>query len=229
MQEVYSILDEKIKNGFYAHLPYLEERIKELDKFDVCYAFVKDKNCALNALRHVGYKYTLSIDISDFFSSITTVHLKGLIKDNIVEDCFIDGAPQQGLPTSPLIANIALIPCDQKIINALKTIEPDCVYTRYADDLIFSFDNIKSAIKIKIFVEQILQAKGFKINSGKTKLQNVKNGRIIINGIGVDETGIYATRKTKKKLRAAIHQFNLRSARGLNEWSKCKLPKRMVI
>lgn len=63
---MYSIFDEKIKNGLYAHLPYLEERIKELDKFHVCYAFVKDKNCALNALRHVGYQYTLSIDISDF-------------------------------------------------------------------------------------------------------------------------------------------------------------------
>ena len=74
---------------------------------------------------------------------------------------------------------------------------------------------------------QIIEKRGLKINERKTNLQDSKNGKVIITGIAVDKNGICATRRTKKKARAAIHQKNLSSLRGLIEWSKCKLPNNL--
>ncbi|MDH2421618.1 reverse transcriptase family protein [Cobetia amphilecti] len=221
-------VDNKSKKYLKSYIPYLEAIAEKLDKHHITHAFMRNRNCALNAFKHVGHKHTLTIDIKDFFDSVSYAHLKGILKNNIIEDCFIDGAPRQGLSTSPLIANIALMDCDNRILSTLARFNIDCVYTRYADDLTFSFNEIKHAPKIKHISQQIIESCGFSLNKKKTRLQSLSNGRIIINGIGVDEHGIYPTRKTKKKLRAAIHQCNIRSARGLAEWSKCKLPHNMV-
>lgn len=228
LRQVYSV-DEESKIILKGYLPYLEDKLAVLDEYKINYAFVKGKNCALNALQHVGNRFVLSMDLSDFFDTVSSTHLSGLVAQEIIDSCLIEGAPRQGLPTSPLIANIALLPCDLNIIKTLKSMNISCVYTRYADDLIFSFDDKKNFGKIKTIVTQVVESKGFKINSRKTSMQDSKNGRVIINGIAVDSNGIHATRKTKKRLRAALHQLNFRSARGLNEWSKCKLPRELVI
>ena len=99
------------RDQYRLHLPYLETKLKELDNDNVNYAFTKGKNCTLNALQHVGFKFTLSFDLKNFFETINPLHLSGLINKKIIEECFIDGAPQQGLPTSPLISNIAFLKC----------------------------------------------------------------------------------------------------------------------
>jgi len=207
------------------YIPELEKILKRINKTKVSYAFEKGKNCALNALQHVGRKYVLSMDIQDFFDNIKRYHVKKTIPDHILDDCLIEDSPKQGLPTSPLIATIALVPCDSMILRVLKKLNIDATYTRYADDLIFSANRQSDIGKIRVIVPQILEKFGLKINHKKTKFQNVKNGRLIITGIGVDKEGIHPTRKTKKKIRASIHQGNFKSTNGLLEWSKCKLPR----
>jgi RNA-directed DNA polymerase len=137
------------------------------------------------------------MDICDFFPSVNRSLLAGLIREDVIDDCLLDGAPQPGLPTSPLVASIALTTCDRRIVRTLLAIGVPCVYTRYADDLVFSFDDIRCAPKIAVVVNQILEKSGFQINRKKTRLQSASNGRVIINGIGVDQNGIHATRKTK--------------------------------
>lgn len=205
-------------------LPTLETILDHYDTTRVNYAFQHLKNCALNAYQHIGYRYTLSLDLEDFFDSITPEHVKDLIPENIITECFIDGSPMQGLPTSPLIATIAFLKYDKKIINLMKRLDVDAIYTRYADDLIFSFNDKIYKGRIQYLVQQALLDSGFRINSQKTKLQDTQNGRRIITGIAVDDHGLHPTRRTKRKLRAAIHQNNLASQEGLKEWAKCKLP-----
>ena len=98
------------------------------------------------------------------------------------------------------------------------------VYTRYADDLVFSFDERRHAGQIETIVRQVLAKFGFEVNERKTTLQDAKNGRIVINGLAIDSHGLHPTRRTKKKARAAAHQQNASSLFGLLEWQKCKLP-----
>ena len=94
-------------------LPYLEDKLTVTDVIGANYAFVKGKNSVLNALQHIGFDHTLSFDLQDFFDSVTAEHLKKIVSDEVISSCFIDGAPRQGLPTSPLIATIAFLKCDE--------------------------------------------------------------------------------------------------------------------
>ena len=222
---VYSV-NHDYKIRLQEHLPYLEQKLLELDTSGVNFAFERGKNCVQGALKHVGYKYTLSMDLLDFFDSIKRDHVSDLIDEKILDLCLIDDAPKQGLPTSPLIATIAFLKCDEAILDVLVK---DAVYTRYADDLTFSFNNRSYHLEIQSRVSNIVESFGFTINTHKTKFQNHKNGRTIITGVGVDKVGIHPTRKILKKIRAAEHKKNKQSLIGLQEWAKCKLPKKRKV
>ena len=204
-------------------MPRLHELTKELDSTGSNYAFVKGRNAALNAKCHIGKRYALSFDLKDFFDSISVSHVSGILPDNIIEDCFVDGAPRQGLSTSPLIATIALYKFDADIVRALNSKSERC-YTRYADDITISFNRPDFKSTIRAIVVSLVRKHGLVLNAKKTKLLDARNGRLIITGFGVDQHGIHPTRKTLKKMRAAIHQGNLSSAWGLAEWAACKFP-----
>lgn len=206
-------------------IPTLDDILFNIDDTRVNYAFVQGKNCALNALQHIGYRYTLSLDLKDFFASVRREHVSKIIPGNILDQCLINGVPHQGLPTSPLIATIAFLACDRKILELLRAINIDFIYTRYADDLTFSFNDIEYYDAILGIARQCINEFEFKINERKTRLQDAKNGRVIITGIAIHGNDIQPTRRTLRNIRAAKHQNNLDSLRGLIEWSKCKLPR----
>lgn len=100
------------------------------------------------------------------------------------------------------------------------------MYTRYADDLVISCNNKNNIGKIIRLVSKIVEDFGFKLNKRKTKIQNIKNGRVVITGVGIGKIGAHPTRRTLKKIRAAKHSKNKTSLLGLEEWAKCKLPRR---
>lgn len=182
---------------------------------DSVHGFIYGRNCRTNAERHCGYKYTISMDLKDFFDHVKSVHLS-VVPYNILNKCLVNGAARQGLSTSPILSNIALIAFD-KWAEKLPV-----AYTRYADDITISgneLDQLKTCQKE--IVEQ-LTCLGFKINHKKTKLQTSKNRRII-TGLSVDND-VRSSRKTRRKLRAAIHQGNKNSEQGIKEWIKCKRP-----
>ena len=205
-------------------MPQLNEIHERCDDTGAAYAFLRNRNCALMALRHIGHLYTLSMDLENFFESVTTLHVRDVLTPDLIDLCFIDGRLRQGLPTSPVISNIAFCPFDSAIVIALKTLKIDAVYTRYADDLVFSYNDVSACGKIQTVVRQIMERGGFKVNDRKTSIQSAKNGRVIVVGIAIDSSGLHPTRKTLKKIRAALHQVNEASTKGLSEWSKCKLP-----
>lgn len=206
-------------------LPGLLDILMSLDGQRADYAFSPRRNSVLNAFQHIGYRYTLSFDLKDFFDSITVDHVSDLISADVVDFCFVDGAPRQGLPTSPVISSIAFASCDREIQDLLSKFGLDAIYTRYADDLVFSFNRKSDAGKINTLVRHVLVDHNFILNERKTSLQDSLNGRVIITGIAVDARGLHPTRRTLKKIRAAKHQNNISSVRGLEEWAKCKFPK----
>lgn len=222
-REIY-IPDSELKQSLRQLLPLLEQILDDLDKTQSNYAFQALKNCALNAYQHIGYRYTLSLDLEDFFDSVTPDHITPLMHQTIIDQCFINGSPRQGLPTSPVITTIAFLEYDKRIINLMNRLGISAIYTRYADDLIFSFDDKRETGRIQYMVRQALLDSGFVINNRKTTLQDARNGRRIITGIAVDHHGLHATRRIRRKIRAAIHQKNEDSRMGLEEWAKCQLP-----
>lgn len=216
--------DEGYKNQLRAYLPELQSIAASLDFHNVSHGFIKGRNCVTNAMPHIGYQYSVSMDVESFFDSVTKEHVRDVVPGYILDECFIDGAARQGLPTSPLIANIALREVDKRIYHSLRRICGQFSYTRYADDLTVSFNNVAAVKRVIYLIRGELVKEGFLVNERKTRVQSSSNGRRVITGIGVGDLGVHASRKTLKALRAAVHQNNTGSARGLMEWAQCKMP-----
>lgn len=205
-------------------LPKLEAILAA--SFEDCadHAFVKGRNVITGASQHLGKRFLLTLDIESFFDSITATHLNKRIDAELLSVVLEEGAPRQGLPTSPIVANIAMIDVDSSIKALCKEIG-GVSYSRYADDLAFGFDAVELCSRVSKSVEEILLLAGFRLNSRKTRLQNSANGAMHITGVALSASGIRPTRSTLRRIRAARHQGRISQATGLAEWAKCKVPK----
>ena len=203
----------------------LQQKVHNLDKDFTIHGFMRGRSPVTNAQKHIGYEYTLSLDLKDFFSDVKLEMVEEYLNEEERELCFIEGIARQGLPTSPLIANLAFIKLDTQIKDALSEEGAYTIYTRYADDMIFSFNHFELAETIENLVAKIVSTGGFRLNIKKRKLQGAKNGRRIITGIAVGERRIYPTRRVKRQIRAALHQKKKAAAIGLLSWSQCLEPR----
>ena len=202
----------------------LQQKLHNLDDEKTIQGFMRGRGPVSNAQKHIGYNYTLSMDLEDFFDSVTIEMAGSHLNDEERELCFIDGIARQGLPTSPLIANLAFYKLDQQIKEALGEVGAYVMYTRYADDMIFSFNQEEMSETIITLVTEIVTKGDFKVNTSKTKLQCTKQGRRQITGLSVGERRLYPTRRVKRKIRAALHQKRREQAIGLLRWAECKEP-----
>ena len=213
------------KEKLQSFLLDLQQKLHNEDEDYTVHAFMRGRGPVSNAQKHVGYTYTLSLDLKDFFDSVTVEMVQDYLSEEERELCFIDGIARQGLPTSPLMANLAFLKVDELIKSAIAEEGIYTVYTRYADDLIFSFNHEKFASTLEQLVKTIIKENGFTLNDKKTKLQSAKSGHRMITGIGVGERRIYPSRKLKRHIRAAVHQKNREKAFGLLSWAECKEPR----
>ena len=196
---------------------------------DVVHGFMRHRSAVSNAQAHIGHQFTLSFDLSDFFESVTPDKLKNKLSKDEFDVVFADGAARQGLPTSPAVANLAFASADRAILKWIQKRQKNIVYTRYADDLTFSYDDPTLTPAIKRAAREIVSRSGFALNPRKTRLQSAQHGRRIICGVAVDDQGVCPTRAAKRRLRAAQHHAatapqNVRwqqRERGLREW--CRL------
>jgi len=191
----------------------------------VAHGFMRHKSPVTNAEAHVGHKFTLCFDLKNFFDTVTPERLQGKLSKDEMALVIIDGAARQGLPTSPAVANLAASELDKAILKWRDKKKHQVVYTRYADDLAFSYDSQTLTELLKKEIPQIIKRCGFQVNPAKTHCMTATSGRRIITGVAVDNDGIHPTRKMKRKLRAALHQGNRNQAYGLAEWCTLKHPK----
>lgn len=111
----------------------------------------------------------------------------------------------QGSPASPMITNIICHRMDKRL-NGISN-KYNFTYTRYADDISFSYMGEKNSINISQFISiirKIVTEEGFSINKKKTKVLR-PNNRQIITGIVINNDEIGVTKKWVKNLRALIY------------------------
>lgn len=202
----------------------IEQARRDSGVAPAAHGFLPKRSIVTNAMAHRRYAWTLTFDLKDFFDTVTRERLAGTLPDQILDQILVDGAARQGLPTSPAAANLAAVPLDNAL-SALVANKP-IVYTRYADDLAFSFNDQKQwEPMLRVRVPQIVDKCGFVVHPGKTHLLCAKAGRRVICGVAVDET-LHPTWRMKRRLRAAKHQNNHSQAAGLAEACKLKPPRR---
>ena len=153
-------------------------------------AYLKGCNLKHNARFHRAQQVVVTMDIKDFFPSISVKDVVDIFETmGYFHDlacfmaylCCLNNVLPQGAPTSPYISNIRMISLDDKISNYITS--KNIRYTRYADDLTFSGDfNPHFLIND---ISKLVFNEGFSINSEKTRIAR-NNTRQEVTGIVVN-------------------------------------------
>lgn len=150
------------------------------------YGFIKHKNYIDYLVPHctnVGKKYFLRLDIKNFFDTISVDQLqeclsyyfdekcddneKRFIIDSIISIVTINDKLIQGAITSPSLSNLVFRRLDIRIERFCEN--NNVVYTRYADDLLFSsYDETAHKNYFLNMISSILKSYGFRLNYDKT-------------------------------------------------------------
>ncbi len=172
------------------------------------------KGCSLrnNALVHCGKRTIVKLDIKDFFGSIHC----GLINDALVDSesfdddiitlvlnlCFRHGSLPMGAPSSPCLSNIAMNKFDREMGLFCDT--NNICYTRYSDDMTFSFDSFDVSRIIRVTQNFLnLYAGGMRLNREKTKVVT-NNSQQRVTGIVVNEKPTVCA-DTRRKINQQVY------------------------
>lgn len=238
-------LQKKIKNE-------LEKLIKYRAS---AHGFIKEKSIISNAKNHVNKNFVLNLDLEDFFQSIHFGRVAKLFESSPLElphpvaiflahICCRDGVLAIGAPTSPIISNMICYKLDGQLQKLAR--ENRCTYTRYADDITFSFtclgnklprgivyleSNEPLGFKLGLDLLEIISNNSFKINSNKTRLKN-KSQRQEVTGLIVNEK-INVKRKFIRKTSSMIHALKthgaiLSEAEYMDKYQSGYIPQRQL-
>ncbi len=195
------------------------------------HGFVNGRSTVSNATPHVGSELVVKFDLKDFFPTVHYFRVMGLfgslgypiancmfgtdddanqIAPVLARLCCYTPNPKlwgsatlpQGAPTSPAISNLVCRRLDARLAGLAEANQG--TYTRYADDLTFSF---KSAETVKLgrfrwWVDQVCQQEGFTVNQQKFRV--IRNSqRQVVTGIVVNEA-VRVPRELRRELRAIV-------------------------
>lgn len=188
-----------------------EEILKKVPVSTVSMAFVPKRHGIIESgLKHKDNLFFLSMDIHNFFDSISRYSVKnfffslGFSSDVVyllTELCTFDDSLPQGAVTSPYLANLICGKLDARILGLCK--KRNIEYSRYADDLCFSSDKLYDLNKIVPIITEIAEDEGFEINTAKTHFSSNYSRKTIL-GITLNDNSIHANYELKRCIRAQI-------------------------
>lgn len=222
----------------------LHEILERLVVHGAAHGFLSGRSIATNAAEHCNSQLLVKLDIENFFPSISWKRVKGVFRKagypeqiatllallcteaprEIVQDngktyyvALAERCLPQGAPTSPALTNALCLRLDRRITGFAD--KAGWRYTRYADDLTFSFaaDNSQEADISRLLgtVKRILGEEGFNVNVKKTHVIRQHQAQqvtgLIVNGTQAPRV----SRSLKRQMRAALH--NLQQGKGLKE------------
>jgi hypothetical protein len=201
----------------------LEQILDRVPVHDACHGFVAGRSTVTNARPHEKAAVVLKLDLKDFFPTVHYRRVKGLFEHLGYNaevagtlagltthrpklpngDVVWPGMLPQGAPTSPALANLACRRLDRR----LERLAAKCgaVYTRYADDLTFSFAEVP-AVRLGRFlwwVDGICQQEGFTERADKRRVLRAKHQQRV-TGLVVNAR-VNVPRADRRRFRAILH------------------------
>lgn len=186
-----------------------EHILSEFEIHDAAHAYVKKRNVAMNAKKHIGCEEMLKIDLKDFFPSIKIPRVRELFKrvgynkdvaGFLTKLCCLNGSIPQGAATSPMISNIILHTLDKRLSNFSNN--NNIIYSRYADDLVFSGESIPHDFELLVVMN--IEDSGFNVNTMKTKHYENQQ-RKMVTGIVVGENDIRLPKIKRREIKQEVH------------------------
>lgn len=194
-------------------------------------AYIEGVSIYNNAYEHRENSYLLKMDFKDFFPSITPADLLLCFKNNKIElnnfeynilkhYLFWRKRGERslrlciGAPSSPIISNIVMYEFDCKINEYCIT--HNIPYTRYADDLTFSANEIEKLHAIYDYVTSVIlenKSPNITINKSKTRYIGKGRSRRVTGVIITNEGKLGVGRYLRKKVRALLYLYNSKNIR----------------
>lgn len=211
------------------------EVTEHLPVHGAAHGFLTGRSIVTNARVHAGARIVVKLDIRGFYPTVTMRRVKGLLRraglgeqvatlmallstespreevERGGKTYYVAVAPRslpQGAPTSPSITNALCMRLDCRLSGLARKL--GCRYTRYADDLTFSWHGTDASDIGALLraVTQIVRAEGFAIHTNKTRVMR-KGARQKVTGLVVNEApgrpDARVPRKTIRDLRSAIY------------------------
>lgn len=194
------------------------------------HGFRTGRSIVTNAENHLNRKYVLTLDLLDFFPSITRPRIFGRLTTspydfqpriaNVIASLAtnsLDTLPQ-GSPCSPIISNMIVAELDAELARFAAS--KHCHYTRYADDITISTKRQHLSPEIAKYpnsrgtgqailgdgLMSIIERHGFRVNHRKTRLQSDWT-RQVCTGLIVNGQTVAVPRAYVRRLRSLIHHW----------------------
>lgn len=210
----------------------LDQILGKVPMHPACHGFVAEHSTVTNAKPHVRAQIVVKLDLKDFFPTVHYRRVRGLFRhlgysDEVAavlaslttyrpklgkDTVLWPGVLPQGAPTSPALANLACRRLDKRLDRLAA--KYGAAYTRYADDLTFSF---KKAPPVALgrflwWVDGICQQEGFNERPDKRRILRSKHQQrvtgIVVNGGSGARSGndkVHVPRLDKRTFRAILH------------------------
>lgn len=180
-----------------------------------CKGFEKGTSIADNASSHIAANSLLTIDLEDFFPTITQKQVFNVFKAlgynnkiavTLSNICTYDETLPQGSPCSPKLANLISWRLDIRIQGFVG--KRGITYTRYADDLSFSGLHPLKVVQIIPMIKKIINDEKFKINPSKTRIAGPLRAKVVTGLVLADDSFGIGKRKYKD-VRSKIYHLIL--------------------
>jgi RNA-directed DNA polymerase len=176
------------------------------------HGFVPKRSIVTNARTHCSTRnhHVLNLDLQDFFPSISFYRVRGVLRKHpfnfshqvattIAHICTLDKTLPQGAPTSPFLSNLVCRSMDRDLTDLAR--RNLARYTRYADDITFSFPVKKTSrlptaicvvdddggVTIGGELHDLITSKHhFTINAAKTRLSD-RFRRMEVTGLTINK------------------------------------------
>jgi retron-type reverse transcriptase len=209
----------------------LEKVLSPIPAHDAAHGFIPGRSTVTNATPHLGAKVLVKFDLRDFFPTIGYYRVVGLfarlgysvddarfsssdgsrrIAATLARLCCYTPDPHawhlghcpQGAPTSPAISNLVCRRMDSRLSGLAK--RNGGVYTRYADDLTFSFrTTVPDLGRLRWWVDQVCHQEGFVVHQDKFRVIR-SSQRQVVTGIVVNDA-LRVPRSERRRFRAILH------------------------
>jgi RNA-directed DNA polymerase len=208
-----------------------EQILQSLPAHDAAHGFITGRSIVSNAAAHVGAAIVVKFDLQNFFPAVHYYRILGLfaslgysvgdarfgtaddakqVAPVLARLCCYTPDPKvwgqahmpQGAPTSPAISNLVCRRLDSRLTGLASKIGG--IYTRYADDLTFSFKTTEVNLgRFRWWIDQVCHQEGFFVNQSKFRVIR-RCQRQMITGIVVNDS-VRVPREDRRRFRAILH------------------------
>ena len=179
------------------------------------HGFERGRSIVSNAAMHAGRRVVVKMDVVDFFGSTSARRVRRLYRvlgwdaeaaDILMRWTTQEGGLPAGAPTSPRVANLVNVQLDARL--ARLAVALGATYTRYADDLTFSFyaDDHAALADLLGATRRIAKQHGYRLHVERKLQIRRRHHRQVVTGLVVNQR-VALPRVRRRWLRAVEHRI----------------------